>query len=199
MHHGSETLAVSTKAVESDFQEAPPPSNGAMKLTGTEGNASELAVASDPISDSFTQIGEPLASPLREKKRTFAHARLEETSQGDGTEEDDLRRKHGPPRISPGVHKEETVGGAPQSIEGHQSPHPIAHEPDEELPLQNPEVERPLPPAVGQAGVPQEVGRDVHLSKSRTARCRLLPGTSADGGNSGFPPQEEEVWSHLPV
>ena len=192
VHHGSENFDGATKAVESASQEAPHP-NGTMKLIGTEGNASELAVASDPISDTFTQIGEPVVSPLREEKRSFAHARLDETSQGDGTEDDDLRRKHGPPRVSPGMHKEEIVGVAPRSIEGHRPPHLIGHEPGKEVPLQNPEVERLSPPVVEQTCVSQEVEREVHLSKPRTARCRALPVTGVGGCNKGVPREEESV------
>ena len=59
---------------------------------------------SDPISDFVTQNNVCGDSPKREKKRTFTQAELEESAAVIRNTEDDLRRKHGPPKAGPESH-----------------------------------------------------------------------------------------------
>ena len=104
--------------VETPLQKAPHP-----RGIKTADSTCALVIASDPISDTFTQVVASVASPPREKKRSFAQAELEEMSPGQGTTEDDLRRKQGPPKVSPGAEPGETAVVELQSTDKCYQPH----------------------------------------------------------------------------
>ncbi len=183
--HGSDVLGGSP-GVEITLQKAPHP-NGTTEIIRTEDDACEPVVASDPISDVLTQVGVSGASPPREKKRSFAQAELEEMPPGQGMTEDDLRRKHGPPRVHPGALLEETVGVELQNTDVHRPPHVCEHELGEEVSAPKPEVDKPVLSAREPLAGLQEAGKECHQSEPGTARCRALPGTTDGKVNQGEP------------
>ena len=77
--HQDESLPGDLAGSKTSFQEVP--HTRGIELAEI---ASLQASASDPISDTFTQLGAALASPPREKKRSFVQAELEEVSPGQG-------------------------------------------------------------------------------------------------------------------
>ena len=98
MVHQSDAVPGDLAGVETPLQKALHP-----RGTETVESTGPLGIASDPISDTFTQVVAPVASPPREKKRSFTQAELDEISPNQGTTEDDLRRNQGPPKMSPGA------------------------------------------------------------------------------------------------
>ena len=157
----------------------------------TEDGTGEPVAASDPISDVFTQVAVSVAGPPREKKRSFAQAELEEKSPGQDTTEDDLRRKQGPPKASPGAVPEETGIVELQSTNKCCQSHVGGHELGGEASLPNPAADKPVLPAETPPCGLEEAERVCHHSAPRTARCRALPGTSAGKGNQSAPYEAE--------
>ena len=149
--------------------------------TKTAENIGVVALASDPISDTLTQIGVSAVSPPREKKRSFAQAELEEVSPNHEATEDDLRRNQGPPKA--------TTGGEPEGttdFELKSQPSDGKHELREETPAP-PGTCEPVPPAENPAGDLREATTMRHQSAPRTARCRALPDPTFGKGNQGVP------------
>ncbi len=151
------------KAVESGCQEIPHSKNGFLKPTGEEGSAIRIADDCDPISDFTPQLGEPVASPPRVRKRSFAHAMLEEASQCDGTAEDDLRRKQGPPRTSHVAHGDEVVCSLRDDGE-HPAPEMPAQGAGDSEGVQNPKVDKLSPTSTERTKASQQPESETHLN-----------------------------------
>ena len=83
--------------------------------TRAEQGIGEIAVASDPISETFSQPHVLPVSPSKEKKRSYAQAELEQGSPNHEVTEDELRRNQGPPKAKTKANSGGELKGATES------------------------------------------------------------------------------------
>ena len=143
----------------------------------------EIAAASDPISETFSQPQVLPGSPSQERKRTYAQAELDQESPDQRVTEDELRRNQGPPNAKPETdlgdgQKEATevklgseveLGG--QTCQANQK----RNELDRNTLTLTSDANKPDPPCVNPGEDNSKVERNGHPSALGTARCRAQP------------------------
>ena len=147
----------------------------------------EIAAASDPISETFSQPQVLPGSPSKERKRTYAQAELEQVSPGQRVTEDELRRNQGPPNAKLNAEPETDSGdGQKEAIEvklgseverGGQTcqANQKSHEFDRKTLALTSDASKPEPSGVNPGENNSRVEKNGHQSALGTACCRAQP------------------------
>ena len=117
LHSCNEALDLKRNVGEAGCPQFPHSKNEVMNSVVKGDGANRNADDSDPISDSTPQADESASSPPRVRKRSFAHAILGEVFHCDGTSEDDLRRKLGPPKTVQIAREDAALCAPPSDVE----------------------------------------------------------------------------------
>ena len=165
----------------------------------------EIALASDPISETFSQPHVLPISPSKEKKRSYAQAELEQGSPNHEVTEDELRRNQGPPKAETKANSGGELKGATESefeselnsvgrmCQSNQGKDKL----DGGTLTLIPDANMPEPPVENPAEDLSKVTTKCHPSAPRTARCRAQPAAAGGDGNQGV--QCEDLVTDAPT
>ena len=186
-------------------ENAPRPQDAPDCNTRADQDIGEMAVASDPISETFSQPQVLPVSPSKEKKRSYAQAELEQGSPNHEVTEDELRRNQGPPKAKTKADLGREPKGATE-VELESELKSVGHmcqsnqeenELDRDTLTLIPNANKPEPPVENPVEDLSKVAMKCHPSALRTARCRAQP--VAAGGDDNQGAQCEDLVTDAPT